>query len=170
MQQNNCQLVALVNTLRALPYSNRTPLPIKKRKLSIGDSWLGASFPLKEKKKDKCASNCKMQEHVHLYCEFYPTEMSKWHSSYGDLGVVAAIEFFQEIGCIPIFGWDVLNKTLVTYNILPNNVVPLLWLVHNVHQLFHALEQQHVNYLYKDEYNEEKVWNCLTNSNMNETL
>jgi hypothetical protein len=68
--------------------------------------------------------------------------------------VVGDVKCFEEIGDALILGTHILHKPLTTHHILANNMVALLCVLHNVTQLFHCLEEQHINHLqiyYKQE-------------------
>lgn len=62
-----------------------------------------------------------------------------------NLSIVTLVEILQEIRAALVLWSQVLDKTFSTHNVLTNNVVPLLCLIHKVPQLFHSLEEKHVN-------------------------
>lgn len=72
-------------------------------------------------------------------------EAETWCKSSSE--VVAFVEVFKEIGGALVFGFPALHEILMARDILANDVVPLLWVVHDILQLLHPLKQQQINHL-----------------------
>eukprot|EP00262_Sarcandra_glabra_P010433 TRINITY_DN25718_c0_g1_i1.p2 TRINITY_DN25718_c0_g1~~TRINITY_DN25718_c0_g1_i1.p2 ORF type:complete len:123 (+),score=22.09 TRINITY_DN25718_c0_g1_i1:256-624(+) len=61
--------------------------------------------------------------------------------------IVTSIELFQEFRAPFVFFAQVLHKPSFPYDILANDVVPLLSMFDNIIEFLHPFEEKHVDYL-----------------------
>lgn len=123
-------------------------LEFREQKQGFNSILVPTNWP--EQKIQESLSNCEIQIQlqVHLYLGAHFQKKKKAHQLKGtDSNVVAVVKFFEKVWDALILGAQILHKPLTTHHILANYMMPLLCMLRNVIQLFHCLEQQHINHL-----------------------